>query len=60
MNRGRIIRLPVGFRLTKAGKVERCTKHLDISARLRRRASKRVRVVKGKPTGVTKSGLISN
>ena len=55
----RIIRLPVGFRV-KAGKIVRCTRHLDVSARLRQRSSKRVRVVKSKPTGVTKSGLISN
>jgi hypothetical protein len=60
MSSGRIIRLPVGFRLNKAGKIVRCTKHLDVSARLRHLASKRVRVVKGKPTGVTKSGLISD
>jgi len=54
----RIIRLPVGFRLNKAGKVVRCTKHLDLSSRLRQRSSKRVRAVKGKPTGVTKPGVI--
>ena len=54
----RIIRLPVGFRVDKVGKVVRCTKHLDVSARLRQRASKRVRVVKGKPAGVTKPGFI--
>ena len=45
----RIIHLPVGFRVDKAGKVVRCTKHLDVSTRLRQRASKRVRVVKRKP-----------
>jgi hypothetical protein len=56
----RVIRLPVGFRLDKAGKVVRCTKHLDVSARLRQRSSKRVRVVKGKPFGVTKSGPMTN
>jgi len=31
MSSGRIIRLPVRFRLSKAGKVERCVKHLDVS-----------------------------
>jgi hypothetical protein len=46
--------------VNKAGKAVRCTKHLDVSARLRQRASKRVWVVKAKPTGVTKSGLITN
>jgi len=39
----RIIRLPVGFRVDKAGNVVRCTRHLDVSARLRQRSSKRVR-----------------
>jgi len=56
----RIIRLPVGFRVDKAGRVVRCIKHLDVSARLRQRASKRVRVVKGKPACATKSGLITD
>jgi hypothetical protein len=56
----RIIRLPAGFRVDKAGKVVRCSKHLDVSARLRQRSSKRIRVMKVIPTGVTKSGLISN
>jgi hypothetical protein len=48
---GRVIRLPIGFRVTKAGKVERCTRHLDVSARLRQRASKRIKVVRGKARG---------
>jgi hypothetical protein len=38
-----IIRLPTGFRVEKAGKVVKCTRHLDVSARLRQRASKGVR-----------------
>jgi len=57
---GRVIRLPVGFRVDGKGKVVRCTKHLDVSTRLRQRASKRVRVVKGKPACATKSGLITD
>lgn len=38
------IRLP-GFRI-KDGKVVRSSKHLDVSTRLKQKASKRVRVVK--------------
>ena len=39
--------LAVRFPRGQAGKVVRCSKHLDVSARLRQRASKRVRVVQG-------------
>jgi hypothetical protein len=36
-----------GFRLDKNGQLVRCQKHVDVSARLRQKASKRVRVAKG-------------
>jgi hypothetical protein len=45
---GRIIRLP-GFRLDKNGKFVRTTAHLSVSARIRQRQSKRVKVVKPPP-----------
>jgi hypothetical protein len=45
MTVGRKVRIP-GFRVDKHGKVVRCTKHLDASTRLKRRGSKRVKVVK--------------
>lgn len=35
-----------GFRLTKAGRIEKDPKHLDVSARLRRKGSKKVRVAR--------------
>jgi hypothetical protein len=57
---GRVIRLPIGFRVDSKGKVVRCAKHLSVSQLLQQRSSKRVRVVKGKTTSVTKSSLISN
>ena len=37
-----------GFRLDKHGKLVRCVKHKDVSARLREKGSKRVRFVRGK------------
>jgi hypothetical protein len=39
------IRIP-GYRLDKKGKLVPCNKHKDVSARLRERGSKRVRVVR--------------
>ncbi len=35
-----------GFRLDKSGQLVRCQKHLDVSARLRQKNSKKVRVKK--------------
>jgi hypothetical protein len=35
-----------GYRLSKDGKLVPCQKRLDVSARLRQRASKRVRVAR--------------
>jgi hypothetical protein len=40
----RLIAIP-GFRLTKAGKLVRDERRLDVSTRLKLRSSKRVRVV---------------
>ena len=37
-----------GYRLDKHGKLVRCVKHLDVSARLRQKSSKKIRVVRGK------------
>jgi hypothetical protein len=45
---GRIIRLP-GFRLDKAGRLVRSTKHLNVSPRLKQASSKRVRLLRGRP-----------
>ena len=42
---GRVIRLP-GFRLDKNGKLVRVIAHLNVSAHIRQRQSKRVEVVK--------------
>jgi hypothetical protein len=42
---GHRIRLGKGFRLDKHGKPARTDAHLDVSSKLRRRASRRVRVV---------------
>ncbi len=39
-----------GWRVTKEGKLVRDVKRLDVSAQLRMRASKRVRVQRGKVT----------
>jgi hypothetical protein len=44
----RVIRLK-GFRVDKAGKVVRDQRRLDVSARLRQRASKKVRVARRPP-----------
>jgi hypothetical protein len=41
---GRRIQLK-GFKITKAGKLERSTAHLPVNLRLQKQASKRVRVV---------------
>jgi hypothetical protein len=48
MTTGRQIRLGKGFRL-KDGKPARSEAHLDVSARLRRKASKRVKVARRSP-----------
>jgi hypothetical protein len=40
-------RIPVKGWKMKDGKLVRCTKHLDVSTRLRQRSSRRVRVAKG-------------
>ena len=46
---GRKVKIP-GYRLTKEGKLVKDIKRLDVSAQLRMRASKKVRVVpRGKP-----------
>ena len=37
-----------GYRLDKAGKLVPCNRHRDVSARLRERGSKKVRVVRRK------------
>jgi hypothetical protein len=42
---GHRIRLGKGFKL-KAGKPERSDQHLDVSAKLRRKASRRIRVAR--------------
>lgn len=43
---GRVINLK-GFKVdAKSGKLVRCVKHLDVSARLRQKGSKKVRAVK--------------
>jgi hypothetical protein len=41
-------RIPLGksFKLGKDGKLRKSDAHLDVSAKLRRRASKRVRVIR--------------
>ena len=41
---GHRITIPRGWRLDKAGKLVKCTKHLDVSTRLKVASSKRVRV----------------
>jgi len=46
---GHRIRLP-GFRLDKHSRLVRDVKRLDVSAQLRQRSSKRVRVVAPRPT----------
>lgn len=40
------IQLKTGFHVNKHGKLVRSVKHLDVSARLRQRGSKKVRVVR--------------
>jgi hypothetical protein len=35
-----------GFRIGKGGRIERDPKHLDVSARLRQRGSKKIRVAR--------------
>jgi hypothetical protein len=49
MTTGRQIRLGKSFRLDKNGKPARSEAHLDVSARLRRKASKRVKVARRSP-----------
>jgi hypothetical protein len=45
---GRRIRI-AGYRLDKAGRLVKCSAHRDVSARLRERSSKRIRVVRTLP-----------
>ena len=42
---GHRIKIP-GYRIGKDGKLKPCTKHLDVSARLRQRGSKKIRVAR--------------
>jgi hypothetical protein len=46
---GRRITIPRGYKLDKAGKLQKSTAHLDVSAKLRAQANKRIKIVRGRP-----------
>jgi hypothetical protein len=39
-------RIPRGYRVDKRGRLVRCMKHLDVSTRLKKQASRKVRVAR--------------
>jgi hypothetical protein len=43
---GHRIPIPRGWRVDRHGRLVKCVKHLDVSRRLQKQASKKVRVIK--------------